>query len=104
MNNILDIIHPKWLIEEKAINFRRDLWFSPPNLPKIIEKKINKLIKKKFIQYEIIIKGAIFCHVIKIIFLFQLRPSITLGNQKWKGATPLFISKLEEISIIILLL
>lgn len=34
--------------------------------------------------------------------MFHLKPSITLGNQKWKGAVPLFISIVEQINIIIL--
>lgn len=28
---------------------------------------------------------------------YQERPSITLGNQKWKGAAPLFNKRAEEI-------
>lgn len=43
--------------------------------------------------------GEIFCHVIKIKQLNQDNPSITLGNQKWKGADPIFINK-EELIII----
>lgn len=50
--------------------------------------------------YEINIKGAIFCQVIKINLLNQDNPSITLGNQKWKGATPNFIIKEEKIIIL----
>ena len=45
--------------------------------------------------------GAIFCHVIKIILLIQLKPSITIGNQKWKGAIPVFIIK-EDAKIILI--
>lgn len=54
-----------------------------------------------FIQYEIIIKGAIFCQVIKIIFEFHVSPSITLGSQKWNGAAPVFINIVEEIKTIV---
>jgi hypothetical protein len=37
--------------------------------------------------------------------LIQFKPSITLGNQKWKGATPLFIIKAEaKIKFIIFFL
>lgn len=32
------IIHDKWLIEEKAKNFRKEIWFIPKNLL-IIEEK-----------------------------------------------------------------
>lgn len=37
--------------------------------------------------------GEIFCHVIKIKQFLHERPSIILGNQKWKGADPIFINK-----------
>lgn len=43
--------------------------------------------------------GVIFCQVIKIKQLNQDKPSITLGNQKWKGADPIFINKEELIKI-----
>lgn len=47
-NNSLFIIaksiHPKWLIEEKAINLRKEVWFNPPNAPIIIE---NKIVNRK---------------------------------------------------------
>lgn len=46
--------------------------------------------------------GAIFCHVIKITLLIQFKPSITMGNQKWNGAIPVFIIK-EEAKIILIL-
>lgn len=46
-----------------------------------------------------IIKGAIFCQVIKIKFVYQVKPSITLGNQKWKGAAPIFNIIEEQIEI-----
>lgn len=36
--------------------------------------------------------GVIFCHVIKIKQFNQDNPSIILGNQKWKGADPIFIN------------
>ena len=94
-------IHPKWLIEEKAINFRKDVWFSPPSDPMIIDKIIILKIKLKFRQYEHNIKGAIFCQVIKIKLFHQLSPSITPGNQKWKGAAPLFKSKEDKIANVI---
>lgn len=38
-------IHPKLLIEEKVINFRKEVWFKPPNVP-IITFKIIIIIKK----------------------------------------------------------
>ena len=42
------------------------------------------------------IKGAIFCQVIKMKLFIQLNPSITFGNQKWNGAIPLFNINVEE--------
>lgn len=47
----------------------------------------------------IIIIGAIFCQVKRINLLFQFNPSITWGNQKWKGAAPIFIKRDELINI-----
>lgn len=32
-------------MEEKAINFRKEVWLIPPKLPKNIEKKIIKINK-----------------------------------------------------------
>lgn len=101
MNIKLAIIHPKWLIEENAISFRKDVWFKPPKLPKTIENIIMKINIFVLKQYERIIKGAIFCHVIITIFLYQFNPSITLGNQKWKGAVPLFNRSVDAIKGII---
>lgn len=42
--------------------------------------------------------GAIFCHVKIMILICHINPSITLGSQKWKGAAPIFSSKLDEIN------
>lgn len=58
-------------------------------------------MKLKFKQYEHNIKGAIFCHVIKIKLFHQLSPSITPGNQKWKGAAPLFNRRDDKIASVI---
>lgn len=44
--------------------------------------------------------GAIFCHVSKIKLLNQFNPSITSGNQKWKGAAPIFVNNAELVIII----
>lgn len=48
--------------------------------------------------------GVIFCQVIKIKLFNQDNPSTILGNQKWKGAEPIFISREELIKIEIILL
>lgn len=55
-----------------------------------------------FKQKERRIIGAIFCHVIKIKLFTQFNPSITLGNQKWNGAIPLFIIREEANKIFII--
>lgn len=39
--------------------------------------------------------GAIFCQVNIISELFQFSPPIISGNQKWKGAAPIFNSKAD---------
>lgn len=40
--NIIAInIQPIWLIEEKAINFRKEVWFKPPKAPINIERIMN---------------------------------------------------------------
>lgn len=43
--------------------------------------------------------GEIFCHVIKMKQFNQDNPSMILGNQKWKGADPIFINSVEFIII-----
>ena len=43
--------------------------------------------------------GEIFCQVIKIKEFNHDNPSIILGNQKWKGAEPIFINNDELIII-----
>lgn len=39
------INHPKWLIEEKAIIFRKEVWFNPLKDPIITDKIMMALIK-----------------------------------------------------------
>lgn len=62
----------------------------------ILEKKIVM-----FMLYMIIIIGAIFCQVNKIRQLVQSSPSITSGNQEWKGAAPSLVKRAEFRIIII---
>jgi hypothetical protein len=50
--------------------------------------------------FIIIAIGAIFCHVNRIRQFTHLNPSITSGNQKWKGAAPSFIKRAEFIIIL----
>lgn len=52
----------------------------------------------------IMIIGAIFCQERRIKQLNQESPSITSGNQKWKGAVPILVKRAElKIKIIFLL-
>lgn len=51
-----------------------------------------------FDVYIMTIIGAIFCHVSMSKQFTHLNPSITSGNQKWKGAAPIFV-KIEEFII-----
>lgn len=50
-------------------------------------------------MYEITVNGANFCQVNKINELIHVKPSIILGNQKWKGAAPNF-NIIEELIMI----
>lgn len=43
--------------------------------------------------------GAIFCQVSIIRQLNQFNPSITSGNQAWKGAAPILVNSAEFIII-----
>lgn len=89
-------------MDEKAINFRIEVWFNPPIAPINVENKTIKNNKKKSIENDKIIKGAIFCHVMRIKLLIHDIPSITFGNQKWKGAIPAFIiNEIDKIMFII---
>lgn len=69
-------------------------------IPPIIIDEII-LINNNVVDLVLYIKitiGAIFCHV-KIIKQFdQDNPSIISGNQKWKGAAPIFVKR--EVFII----
>lgn len=58
---------------------------------------IEKIKISGFKLYIIKIIGAIFCHVSKIRLLNQFNPSITSGNQKWKGAAPIFVNNAELV-------
>lgn len=51
--------------------------------------------------YEISMRGAIFCHVNNIRLFIQLSPSMTPGNQKWKGAAPIFSKRELLINVFI---
>jgi hypothetical protein len=46
-------------------------------------------------------RGAIFCQVKSIKPFPHVSPSITPGNQKWRGAAPIFSSKDDLIKVLI---
>lgn len=69
----------------------------PPNAPNITDNIAQTIIIILLIKYDINIKGAIFCQVIKMKQFIQDNPSIILGNQKWKGAAPVFNNSLDKI-------
>lgn len=81
------------LIDEKAIKDRIADWFKPPKAPIKLDRIIAIIIHNLFIHKEIAIIGVIFCQVDKIKQFIHLNPLITLGNQKWKGAAPIFIKR-----------
>lgn len=64
------------------------------------------LVKKVVILglYISRIIGASFCQVSKIMQFVQFRPSITSGNQAWKGAAPNLVRRAEFIIISLILL
>ena len=90
--SILDI-HPICVIDEYAIMVRRWDWFIPIIPPsKAFSGAINmiNLVDELCIINDMIISGANFCHVARIIHANQDIDVITEGNQKWNGAIPNF--------------
>lgn len=93
-------IQPIWLIDEKAIILRKEVWLKPPTAPTTAESMAVKAsIFNGGFRYNNIIKGAIFCHVIKIILQCQSNPSDTTGNHMWKGAAPILINRVIDINV-----
>lgn len=85
-----------WLIEEKAKIFRRLVWLNAFTVLVTKETMITAIKNAGVILLTMIISiGAIFCQVSRIREFVHLNPSITSGNQKWKGAAPIFVSKAE---------
>lgn len=82
-------------MEEQAKILRKEVWLRPPIDPIKVEAIINKKIASENREYDRIIRGANFCQVNKSKEFNQDNPSITFGNQKWKGAAPNFKSIVE---------
>lgn len=86
---ILIIIHPILLIDEKIIILRIDDWEIPPILPIIILVIAINIIK--LIQDENIIRiGTIFWRVRNKNSLVESNLQTISGLQEWRGAIPLF--------------
>lgn len=79
------IIQPMWVIEEYARILRSWVWFSPPQLPAIMDK--IERVRRRFtfsdeeIWYIIEI-GANFCHVRRSRPDIRGVPWVTSGTQK----------------------
>jgi len=72
------------------------IWLIPPINP-IMADKITDIIRLKLFIKDNMTKGAIFCHVKIIKHWGHSIYNITWGNQKWRGATPAFVIKLNEM-------
>lgn len=85
-----------WLIDENVRILRSLIWLNLI-IPLIIREIIIIIVKKlKFkLLFMIKIIGVIFCHVNNNKQLNQFNPSITSGNQKWKGAAPSLVNNAE---------
>lgn len=94
------IIHPIWLIDEYVMIFRNLVWFTPISPLIVIDEMIIIAMNiSGLVVFIRIVIGAIFCHVSIIRELVHESPSIISGNQKWKGAAPIFVSREESIII-----
>lgn len=86
------IIHPKWLIDEYAMIFRVDVWFSPIIAPNVVDIRIIIIdVFDIFIVCEQTWIGAIFCHVDITRHIIHLILFIISGYHIWKGGIPIFI-------------
>lgn len=77
-------IQPRWLIEEYAIRVRSCDWLIPISLPTIAEVRAIDIVKLEEGKraYEIIISGAVFCQVMRIMIWSQGIEFATFGSQK----------------------
>lgn len=91
-NNIAKVIHPMWLMEEKARSLRRKNSFKPPTAPRVADINLTIIISLGLWLTSLLIrkKGPTFCTVNSTMFIVQESLSATTGNQKCKGAAPNF--------------
>lgn len=90
-------------MEEKAINFRSWVWFSPPRPPRVMERiaVISRMVWLTL--FDIASRsdmGASFCHVRIIRPVSIVVPWVTSGSQKWNGAAAIFIIKDKVMMVI----
>jgi hypothetical protein len=69
----------------------------PPQAPIMDEERASKGKIKRPEKAEIKKSGAIFCQVIKIKIIFHFIFFTTWGNQKWRGAAPIFRASAVKI-------
>lgn len=79
------IIHPMWVIEEYARILRSWVWFSPPQLPTMMDR-VEK-VRRTFVFaagkiWYMIDMGASFCHVRRSRPDVRVVPWVTSGTQK----------------------
>jgi len=82
------------------------VWLIPPSPPiKAFRPAIVEIVKRHRwgVMEEKIIRGAIFCQVVRRIHAGHLSEDITCGNQKWNGAAPILISRLVSIKSVAML-
>lgn len=71
-------IHPKWLIDDRAIIFRKSVWLMAVIFATM--EAINAIMILKS-MYDKIVKGAIFCQVIRVKQEYHSTFFITNTNQ-----------------------
>jgi len=91
------INHPLWAIDENVRINLKLIWLIPPHAP-IMEEKRARAGRMVRPENEVIRnKGAIFCQVIKIKINLHFIFLVIWGNQKWKGAAPIFTPRAIKI-------
>lgn len=68
------VIHPRWAIDENAIIFCNWIWFSPPQPPIRVETNPNDSNIDVFRCWDVIIKGASFCQVVRSSAVIVVEP------------------------------
>lgn len=102
---IIDVIQPKWEIEEYVIINCKLVWLSAIILPINVDNIEIIIIKVKLELTKLSInKGANFCHVSNINRILHDICFLILGNQKCIGAPPSLSTKDKRIKLVTILL